>query len=149
MQQYSGLKKKEIEDQLDNILAFADIGDFIDKPIKSYSSGMVVRLAFAVSINIKPDILIVDEALSVGDERFQRKCFSRIERIREEGASILFVSHSAETIIELCDRALLLDKGRLIYEGNPKTPGFYQKLLYASETMKPIIVKISRKIRNH
>ena len=103
-----GLSKLEIEQRFDDIAAFADIGEFIEQPVKSYSSGMSVRLAFAVAINVDAQILIIDEALSVGDELFQRKCFSRIEAIRAQGATILFVSHSGGTIIELCDRAILL-----------------------------------------
>ena len=127
-----GLTNKEIEEELDKILAFADIGDFVDQPVKNYSSGMVVRLAFAVAINIKPDILVVDEALSVGDERFQRKCFAKIEDIKESGASVLFVSHSPGTVVQLCERALLINAGELLLDGKPKPViGYYQKLLYA------------------
>jgi ABC-type polysaccharide/polyol phosphate transport system ATPase subunit len=115
-----GLTREEIDARFDDIVAFADIGDFIGQPVKSYSSGMYVRLAFAVAINIDPDILIVDEALSVGDEGFQRKCFSRIRQIQERGGTILFVSHGAGTIIELCTRAMLFDQGELILNGSPK-----------------------------
>ena len=126
-----GLTNKEIEEELDKILAFADIGDFVDQPVK-LPSGMVVRLAFAVAINIKPDILVVDEALSVGDERFQRKCFAKIEDIKESGASVLFVSHSPGTVVQLCERALLINAGELLLDGKPKPViGYYQKLLYA------------------
>ncbi|HEV2679359.1 MAG TPA: ABC transporter ATP-binding protein [Rhodanobacter sp.] len=131
-----GLSRAEIEDRFDEIVAFADIGDFIDQPVKSYSSGMYIRLAFAVAINVTPDILIVDEALSVGDEAFQRKCFARIERIRDQGATVLFVSHSAGTVLELCNRAILLDRGELLAIGAPKrVVSHYQKLLYAPESM--------------
>lgn len=127
-----GLSKAEIEERYDEITEFADIGEFIDQPVKSYSSGMVVRLAFAVAINVTPQILVVDEALAVGDELFQRKCFSRIEKIRAQGTTILFVSHSGGTIIELCDRAILLDGGEKLTEGIPKqVVASYQKLLYA------------------
>jgi lipopolysaccharide transport system ATP-binding protein len=127
-----GLAKEEIDAKFNEIAAFADIGQFIDQPVKTYSSGMMVRLAFAVAISVDPDILIVDEALSVGDELFQRKCFSRIEAIRANGATVLFVSHSGAQIVELCDRALLLDSGEKIAEGVPKIiVGQYQKLLYA------------------
>lgn len=127
-----GLSKEEIDAKYDKILAFADIGQFIDQPVKTYSSGMVVRLAFAVAINVDPQILVVDEALSVGDELFQRKCFSRIEEIRAAGATILFVSHSGGTVVELCDRALLLDSGERLALGGPKQiVGRYQKLIYA------------------
>ena len=127
-----GLSKKEIDERYNDIAAFADIGEFIEQPVKNYSSGMMVRLAFAVAINVDPEILIVDEALSVGDELFQRKCFSRIETIREGGATILFVSHSGSAIVELCDRAVLMDAGEKLAVGAPKQiVGRYQKLLYA------------------
>jgi lipopolysaccharide transport system ATP-binding protein len=126
-----GLSKEEVDSRFDSIAAFAEIGDFIEQPVKTYSSGMIVRLAFAVAINSDPEILIVDEALSVGDELFQRKCFSRMEAIRALGATILFVSHSGGTIVELCDRAILLDNGEKLAVGVPKqSVGRYQKLLY-------------------
>jgi lipopolysaccharide transport system ATP-binding protein len=128
-----GLSRKEIAERFDEIVDFADIGDFIEQPVKSYSSGMYVRLAFAVAINVMPDILIVDEALSVGDEAFQRKCFARIDRIRESGATVLFVSHAAGTVVELCNRAILLDRGELLVSGSPKyVVSQYHKLVYAS-----------------
>ncbi|MBZ0072510.1 MAG: ABC transporter ATP-binding protein [Gammaproteobacteria bacterium] len=129
-----GLSKAELDARYDGIAAFADIGDFIEQPVKTYSSGMVVRLAFAVAINVDPQILVVDEALSVGDELFRRKCFSRIEAIKSSGATILFVSHAGATVVELCDRAILLDDGELLASGTPKSVvGRYQKLLYAPE----------------
>jgi|CXWL01.1.fsa_nt_gi lipopolysaccharide transport system ATP-binding protein len=127
-----GLSKEEIDSRFDEIITFADIGDFIEQPLKTYSSGMVVRLAFAVAFNVAPDILIIDEALSVGDELFQQKCFSRIKAIRASGATILFVSHSGAQIVEICDHAVLLDAGELLAVGMPKQiVGRYQKLLYA------------------
>lgn len=127
-----GLSKEETDARFAEIEAFAEIGDFIDQPVKTYSSGMMVRLAFAVAINVDPQILIVDEALSVGDELFQRKCFARIEAIKASGATILFVSHAGTTVIELCDRAILMDGGDKLAEGLPKAIiGKYQKLLYA------------------
>lgn len=127
-----GLKHAEIVEKFDEITAFADIGEFIDQPVKSYSSGMYVRLAFAVAINVEPEILVVDEALSVGDEGFQRKCFARIDAIRDSGATVLFVSHSASTVVDLCDRAILLDRGELLTSGTPRhVVSRYQKLLYA------------------
>jgi lipopolysaccharide transport system ATP-binding protein len=127
-----GLTRQEIDARFEDIVAFADIGEFIEQPVKTYSSGMYVRLAFAVAINVEPDILIVDEALSVGDEAFQRKCFARIEAIRDAGATVLFVSHAASTVIELCDRAILLDHGELMLDGTPKyVVSRYHKLAYA------------------
>ncbi len=141
-----GLARDEIDRRFDDIAAFADIGVFIEQPVKTYSSGMVVRLAFAVAINVDPQILIVDEALSVGDELFQRKCFSRIEAIRAMGSTILFVSHLGAQIIELCDRAILVDAGEKLASGLPKTiVGSYQKLLYAPvekfQSIRDLIVK--------
>lgn len=127
-----GLTREEIDARFDAIASFADIGDFIEQPVKSYSSGMYVRLAFAVAINVMPDILVVDEALSVGDEAFQRKCYARIEAIRDAGATVLFVSHSASTVVELCNRAILLDHGELLVQGSPKyVVSRYHKLAYA------------------
>lgn len=127
-----GLTRREVDERFDDIAAFADIGEFIEQPVKTYSSGMYVRLAFAVAIHVEPDVLVIDEALAVGDEAFQRKCFARIEAIREAGATVLFVSHSAGTVIELCDRVLLLDAGELIADGPPRqVVALYQKLLYA------------------
>lgn len=127
-----GLSRQEVNARFDAIAAFADIGDFIEQPVKIYSSGMYIRLAFAVAINTDPRILVVDEALSVGDEAFQRKCFARIEQLKRGGCTILFVSHSAGSIVQLCDRAILLDGGELIFSGPPKaTVALYQRLLYA------------------
>lgn len=127
-----GLGREAIDLRFDDIAAFADIGAFLEQPVKTYSSGMVLRLAFAVAINIEPDILILDEALAVGDELFQRKCFSRIEGILANGSTIMFVSHSGAQIVELCDRAILLDSGEQLASGLPKKiVGSYQKLIYA------------------
>jgi lipopolysaccharide transport system ATP-binding protein len=127
-----GLSERELNDRYDAILDFAEIGDFVDRPVKTYSSGMYVRLAFSVAINVSPDVLVVDEALSVGDEAFQRKCFARIDAIRDAGATVLFVSHAAGTVIELCDRAILLDQGEMVADGAPRfVVPRYHKLLYA------------------
>ena len=135
-----GLRKEEVDAKFDEIEEFAGIGGFIEQPVKAYSSGMMMRLAFAVAISVAPDILIVDEALAVGDELFQRKCFSRIESIRTGGATILFVSHSGSQIVELCDHAILLDSGEKIFAGSPKdTVGIYYKLLYAPADKKDVI----------
>ncbi len=135
-----GLNKDEIDARFDDIAAFAGIGAFIEQPVKTYSSGMLVRLAFAVAINVDPQLLIVDEALSVGDELFQRKCFSRIEAIKKNGATILFVSHSGSTIIELCDHAILLDSGEKLAMNTPKSiVGIYQRLIYAPQDKQSAI----------
>ena len=135
-----GISREEIDQRFDDIAAFADIGDFIEQPVKTYSSGMMVRLAFAVAINVQPEILIIDEALSVGDELFQRKCFSRIEKIRADGATILFVSHSGSQIVDLCVRAVLFDCGERLAEGIPKQiVGRYQKLIYAPAERRDLV----------
>lgn len=127
-----GLTRAQTDERFDAIAAFADIGDFLDQPVKTYSSGMAMRLAFSVAVNTDPDILVVDEALAVGDELFQRKCFARIEALKDAGATILFVTHSGATVVELCDRAILLEEGRLLAMGEPRDiVSHYQKLLYA------------------
>lgn len=125
-----GFSREEIDKKLDDILKFADIGDFVYQPVKTYSSGMFVRLAFAVAINIEPEILIVDEALSVGDVFFQAKCYKKFEDFKKLGKTILFVSHDLGSIAKYCDRVVLLNKGTKIAEGNPKQMiGMYKKLL--------------------
>jgi len=135
-----GLKKEEIDDLFDDIAAFADIGEYLEQPVKAYSSGMYMRLAFAVAINTKPDILIVDEALSVGDEVFQRRCFSRLLQIKQNGGTIFFVSHAASLVVQLCDRAILLDRGELLLSGKPRlVVSKYHKLMYASADRAPIL----------
>ena len=115
-----GFSQEEITRRLDAILEFADIGDYVYQPVKTYSSGMFVRLAFAVAINIDPEILIVDEALSVGDVFFQAKCYHKFEEFKEQGKTILFVSHDLSSISKYCDRAVLLNQGVLLGEGTPK-----------------------------
>lgn len=114
-----GFSREEIDEKLDDILNFADIGDFIYQPVKTYSSGMFVRLAFAVAINIEPEILIVDEALSVGDVFFQSKCFKKFEEFKKMGKTILFVSHDLGSISKYCDKAILLNNGNNLGEGAP------------------------------
>ena len=112
-----GMNPYEIDQRLPDILKFADIGDFVNQPIKLYSSGMVIRLAFAAAIHVNPDILIVDEALSVGDTAFQQKCLNRIRQMQKSGVSILLVTHSSNTIVEFCDRAIFLKHGQLVLDG--------------------------------
>ncbi len=125
-----GFSKEEIDAKLEEILKFADIGDFVYQPVKTYSSGMFVRLAFAVAINIDPEILIVDEALSVGDVFFQVKCFKKFEEFKEMGKTILIVSHDLSSISKYCDRVILLNKGHKLAEGKPKKiVDMYKKLL--------------------
>ena len=115
-----GFSEKEIESRLPAILEFADIGDYVYQPVKTYSSGMFVRLAFAVAINIEPEILIVDEALSVGDVFFQAKCYHKFEEFKEMGKTIVFVSHDLNSIAKYCDRVFLLNKGTMLGVGSPK-----------------------------
>lgn len=125
-----GLSKREVMEREERILQFAELGDFIDSPVKQYSSGMYMRLAFSVAIEVDPDILIVDEILGVGDTGFQQKCFDRIQSFRDAGKTILFVSHSIENILNLCDRALLLHNGQLLEDGAPGAIiASYKKLL--------------------
>ena len=114
-----GFSKEEIDARLNDILEFADIGDFIHQPVKTYSSGMFVRLAFAVAINIDPEILVVDEALSVGDVFFQAKCYHKFEEFKKQGKTILFVSHDLGSVSKYCDRVILLNKGVKMDEGSP------------------------------
>ena len=125
-----GFSEEEINERLQDILDFADIGEFIHQPVKTYSSGMFVRLAFAVAINIDPEILIVDEALSVGDVFFQAKCYQKFEEFKKLGKTILFVSHDLTSIAKYCDRVILLNKGVKLAEGTPKDMvNMYKKLL--------------------
>lgn len=127
-----GLTRKELEAQYDSIVRFADIGNFIHRPVKCYSSGMKSRLAFAVAIHVDPDILIIDESLSVGDAAFRRKCFARLEELRQSEKTILFVSHAAGQIVGLCDRAILLDCGEQLLAGTPRiVMNYYQRLIDA------------------
>lgn len=125
-----GFTRDEIDAKLQDILDFADIGDFINQPVKTYSSGMFVRLAFAVAINIDPEILIVDEALSVGDVFFQAKCYKKFEEFKEKGKTVLFVSHDLGSISKYCDRVVLLNKGEKLAEGTPREMvDLYKKVL--------------------
>ena len=125
-----GFTKQQMEEKLPEILAFADIGEFVDQPVKSYSSGMFVRLAFALAINVEPDILIVDEALSVGDVFFQAKCYHKMEEIRKRGTTIVMVTHDMSSIIKYCDKVVLLNRGDKLAEGEPgKMVDLYKKIL--------------------
>ena len=141
-----GLSKAEIDARFDDIVEFSEIGAFIQQPVKTYSSGMLMRLAFSVAVHLEPDVLVIDEALAVGDERFQRKCFGMIESFRNADKTILFVSHSGGTVVELCDRALLLDGGEALAIGEPKEIiAVYQKLIYAAPAASE---QIRQEIRN-
>ena len=130
-----GYSKREMLERQQSIIDFADIGEFIDSPVKQYSSGMYMRLAFAVAIEVDPQILVVDEILGVGDIGFQEKCFERIRRFRASGKTILIVTHDMDTVLQNCDRALLLDHGNLIADGSPdETVALYRSMV-APETV--------------
>ena len=119
----NGLKRVEIDKKINEIIKFADIGDFLYQPVKNYSSGMFARLAFAVAININPDILIVDEILSVGDIKFQVKCMEKFEKFKKQGKTILYVSHSLATVKKFCNRVIWIDEGKVVEDGNPVMVG--------------------------
>jgi lipopolysaccharide transport system ATP-binding protein len=118
--QLLGLSEAELEEKFDIIASFADIGDFLEQPVKTYSSGMFIRLAFAVAVSVEPDILIVDEALAVGDIFFQQKCFERLKKLQEYGTTILFVSHDSGAVYRLCSKALLMESGKAILHANAR-----------------------------
>ncbi len=131
-----GFSEKEIDEKMDAILEFADIGEYVYQPVKTYSSGMFVRLAFAVAINIEPEILIVDEALSVGDVFFQAKCYHKFEEFKQMGKTIVFVSHDLSSISKYCDRVVLLNQGTKLGEGEPKQMiDIYKQVLVGQYTV--------------
>ncbi len=134
--QVMGLTNEQIEEVKQDIIDFADIGEHLYQPVKTYSSGMFARLAFACAINVNPDILIVDEVLSVGDIAFQLKCFKKFEQFKEKGKTILFVTHNVTDIIRNCTRAIIIDEGKKIFDGQVKE---------AVERYKKIIVKLDKK----
>ncbi len=129
----AGTPPERIPDLIDDVVAFAEIGDYLDQPVRTYSSGMQVRLAFSVVTAARPDILIVDEALSVGDAYFQHKSFDRIRRFRDQGTTLLFVSHSAGTVKTLCSRAILLDHGCVLRDGPPEAVLDYYNAMIAAQ----------------
>lgn len=114
-----GMSKKEIDDRIEEIIRFSELGDFIENPVRTYSSGMYMRLAFSVAINVNPEILLIDEILSVGDANFQKKCFNKIEGFKNSGVTIVIVAHDLGTIEKICDRVIWLDKGEIKSEGEP------------------------------
>ncbi len=135
-----GLTKKQTDERFDQISSFADIGPFLDRPVRIYSSGMLARLAFAVSIHVDADILVLDEILAVGDAAFQRKCHARIAQMRQDGTAILLVSHSTGAITASCNRAILIDAGQRLIESDPKAViSWYHRLLDASADDQPQI----------
>ena len=115
-----GLTKKEIEDRLDTIIEFSELGEFIDSPIRTYSSGMYMRLAFAVAINVDADILLIDEILAVGDQHFQDKCIAKMKELKNEGKTMVFVTHSMATVKQFCNRAVWLCNGEIKMDGDPE-----------------------------
>jgi len=130
-----GMTRRDVDQRFDAIAGFADIGQFIDQPVKTYSSGMLVRLAFAVQVQLEPDILIVDEALAVGDNLFQKRCFQRLGQMREAGVTLLFVSHAQEAVRTLTTRALLLDEGEMRAIGESGEVLLdYRRLLHEAES---------------
>ncbi|MEI8050629.1 MAG: ABC transporter ATP-binding protein [Actinomycetes bacterium] len=132
-----GLSRKEVDDVFDDIVAFAELDHFIDNQVKFYSSGMYVRLGFAVAVNVDPDILVVDEVLAVGDERFQNKCIERIRQFQDQGRTIIFVSHSADQVRSICDRAVVLQDGHMMGDSTPDEAvrTFREGLLEASAVL--------------
>ncbi len=131
-----GLSRRETDDIYAQIVAFSELGEFIDVPVKNYSTGMYARLGFSVAVYLEPDILLIDEVLAVGDEHFQRKCLQRMAELRRRGTTIVLVSHSMHTIEQMCDRACLLVRGRLEAEGDPgKVVARYRELLSAREAV--------------
>src|SRR5687768_12967263 len=135
-----GMPKKEIEKRFDEIVAFAELEDFIDNQVKHYSSGMYVRLGFAVAVTVEPDLLLVDEVLAVGDESFQRKCMERVRKFQREGRTIVVVTHNADSVREYCNRAVVLDHGRMIADGKPdESIRLYREALAAQGRQVEII----------
>jgi len=133
-----GLSREQTDEKLQKIMDFADIGEFIHSPVQTYSNGMVVRLAFAVQAQLEPDILIIDEALAVGDAKFQAKCFARLRTLVEKGTTVLFVSHSTEQIVTHCDSAILLDKGKILEIGEPRhVVNYYLDHLFSKKNVSP------------
>lgn len=126
-----GLTREETDAKFEEIAAFADIGDFIEQPIKTYSSGMMVRLAFAVQTAVEPSVLIVDEALAVGDARFQKKCYEHLERYRQKGGTVIFVTHDTGIVVQVCSRAMVLEHGRILEIDEPhRIAKVYHRLLF-------------------
>lgn len=144
----TGFSRSEMDARFDQIAAFADIGEFVERPVRTYSNGMFVRLAFAVAINLEPDILVVDEALAVGDAQFQAKCFKKIRSLCDSGGSILFVTHATDQVRRLCDRAILLDGGRLLLSSSPhEVVNRHISTMYSSPSERTLNHKEARSTR--
>ena len=139
-----GLTQDEVGARFESIERFADIGEFIDQPVKVYSSGMYVRLAFAVATAVEPDVFILDEALAVGDARFQLACYERIQRMLDSGMTLLFVSHDGNAVKRLCQRAIVLDGGRVAYDGAPNDAlNVYSRLLFSRDASAPVTTGVA------
>lgn len=137
-----GFSKEEMDRKIESILEFADIGEFIKQPVKNYSSGMYVRLAFATAITVEPEILIVDEALAVGDVAFQNKCYRKFEQLKKQGTTILFVTHAIELIARHCDRAILINEGHLLADGHPnEIVNMYMDLVTSPTASRELVAK--------
>lgn len=148
-----GFSKTEMDEKLDDIIAFADIGDFINQPLKTYSSGMKSRLGFAVAVHIDPEILILDEVLSVGDILFKRKCYAKMEEFFKSGKTIIYVSHDANTVKQLCSRAIFLMNGTIVLDSDAKTvTQFYEKFLFSNtieqKSLMNKLVGLNKKPKN-
>lgn len=139
-----GFTRAEMEAKVDAILAFADIGEFAHQPVKTYSSGMFVRLAFSVATIIEPDILVVDEALSVGDVFFQQRCYKRLEELKQKGTTIIFVTHALGDVVQFCQRALLINKGKIVYDGAPQEAVKRYLLMQQQERLAQFSANVSQ-----
>jgi len=134
-----GLTKQEIDDRFEDVVEFAEIGEALDAPVQSYSSGMAARLGFACAIHVEPDILLIDEVLSVGDVRFRNKCYRKLSILREKGVSFIMVSHDTNSVIATCDNAVLLSTGKIVTKGNVvKTMQKYNELLFSTTDQSPV-----------
>ncbi len=143
-----GLSRDEIVKRYDEMVAFADIGEFVDQPVKTYSSGMIVRLAFAVAAHVEAEILIVDEALAVGDAAFQRKCIRRLEKFLADGGTVLLVTHDAETVVRLCHRAIMLHEGHVLAHGDSKpVTDAYHQLIFGTASQQQRLIQALRNVR--
>ena len=144
-----GLGQKELENRLEEIVDFADLGDYINQPLKSYSSGMKARLGFAVAVNVEPEILIIDEVLAVGDEAFRRKCYLKMEQFFSTGKTVIYVSHDLTSVIDICNRVILLYKGGLVLDGEAKiVAAYYRKLINTKEPDRELIFKEIAQLSN-
>ncbi len=138
-----GLSRKQVDERLESIIEFSELGDFLEQPVKKYSSGMRSKLGFAIAIHVEPDILIVDEALAVGDARFQVKCHNKIRELQQSGVTILYVSHSENAVNSICDRACWIQKGELICQGKAKNvSAVYSKFMKKEKTIEQIKAEI-------